>query len=97
MCIPKINFLGDVFEVQYEKTEFCHFFQSKMVQNYAHGNLEIGHMLFFCIRIKFQPKWKLSPLLQDANNYIYTQLKHKILDKKNISMHQAELEEFYYI
>ena len=66
----KPNFLGAVFEVQYEKAEFCHF-SVKKVQNYTLRNLEIGHMHFF-IRIKFLTQTEAFPLLQDANNYIYS-------------------------
>ena len=47
VCIPIIIFLGAVVETQYEKKTNFAIFQSKIVKNYGHGNLEIGHMQLF--------------------------------------------------
>ena len=35
-------------------------FQSKIVKNYGHGNLEIGHMQFFSMRIMFLTQMEAS-------------------------------------
>ena len=47
VCIPIIIFFGTVVEARYEKKNSFNIFQSKIVKNYDHGNLEIGHMQLF--------------------------------------------------
>ena len=59
-CAYKKVFLDAVVEVRYEKNQNFAIFRSKMVQNDAHGNLEIGHMQHFLLESYFNPNGSFS-------------------------------------
>ena len=59
-CAYKKVFLDAVVEVRYEKNQNFAIFRSKMVQNDAHGNLEIGHMQRFLLESYFNPNGSFS-------------------------------------